>query len=49
MIVVKSQAEFEELHKDLFKLGDWAIEWQIRANVSNYKKIHIRVESPTYT
>ncbi|CAM4597179.1 unnamed protein product [Lepidochelys olivacea] len=35
--LVKTQADCEELQKDLSKLSDWATKWQMKFNVENAK------------
>ncbi|EMP36995.1 hypothetical protein UY3_05796, partial [Chelonia mydas] len=39
--IVKSQADCEELQKDLSKLGDWATKWQMKFSIDKCKVIHI--------
>ncbi|CAM5112909.1 unnamed protein product [Natator depressus] len=47
--IVKSQADCEELQKDLSKLGDWATKWQMKFNVDKFKVMHIGKHNPNYT
>ncbi|CAM4495757.1 unnamed protein product [Caretta caretta] len=46
---VKSQADCDELQKDLSKLGDWATKWQMKFNVDKCKVMHIGKHNPNYT
>ncbi|CAM5167759.1 unnamed protein product [Natator depressus] len=47
--IVKSQADCEELQKDLTKMGDWATKWQMKFNVDKCKVMHIGKHNPNYT
>ncbi|CAM5165838.1 unnamed protein product [Natator depressus] len=47
--IVKTQADCEELQKDLSKLGDWATKWQMKFNVDKCKVMHIGKNNPNYT
>ncbi|CAM4478002.1 unnamed protein product [Lepidochelys kempii] len=47
--IVKTQADCEELQKDLSKLGDWATKWQMKFNVDKCKVMHIGKHNPNYT
>ncbi|CAM5134922.1 unnamed protein product [Natator depressus] len=47
--IVKSQADCEELQKNLTKLGDWATKWQMKFNVDKFKVMHIGKRNPNYT
>ena len=39
--VVKTQRDYEELQRDLSKLGEWASKWQMWFNVSKCKVMRI--------
>ncbi|CAM4577882.1 unnamed protein product [Lepidochelys olivacea] len=47
--IVKTQADCEELQKDLSKLSDWATKWQMKFNVDKCKVMHIGKHNPNYT
>ncbi|CAM5171781.1 unnamed protein product [Natator depressus] len=47
--IVKSQADCEEIQKDLTKLGDWATKWQMKFNVDKCKVMNIGKYNPNYT
>ncbi|CAM5136177.1 unnamed protein product [Eretmochelys imbricata] len=47
--IVKSQADCEELQKDLSDLGDWATKWQMKFSVDKCKVTHIGKHNLNYT
>ncbi|CAM5147952.1 unnamed protein product [Eretmochelys imbricata] len=46
--IAKTQADYEELQKDLSKLGDWATKWQMKFIVDKCKVMHIGKHNPNY-
>lgn len=47
--VVKMKADYEELQKDLRKLNEWPIKWQMKFSIDKCQAIHMGMSRPTFT
>ena len=47
--VVRIRRDCEELQKDLFKLGEWAVKWQMRFSIRKCKVMHIGAKNQNFS
>lgn len=46
---VKMKADYEELQKDLRKLNEWPIKWQMKFSIDKCQAMHMGMRRPTFT